>query len=800
MKPKTITNRFACVLILGLCGVMARPAKGADYLGEGQGSGERPLATLKTPWAKDVDPETPWPEYPRPQLVRQDWLNLNGQWDYAIKGDGGPWTEGRVENAKFDPLLKLDREQPKKWDGQITVPYCVESSLSGVRRLVRPDQILWYRRTFELPESWGDRRVLLHFEAVDWHTIVWVNGKRVGEHEGGYDPFSFDITEQLTEGDAQQVTLAVWDPTNFGDQPVGKQALPELRRGFRYTPTTGIWQTVWLEPVAETSIERLKLTPDVDRSQLKLEALLRGEASGVRLRVEVMSNGKKVTTVEASAAEPMSLDIPQPQLWTPTSPHLYDLRATLLQGEKLLDEVESYFGMRKVSLGRDEDGINRIMLNDKFIFQYGPLDQGYWPDGILTPTTDDAAAHDVRYLKEIGCNMVRVHIKVHPRRWYYHCDRLGLIVWQDVPCTRKFDSKITEESARQFETEMRRMMDQLHNHPSVYQWILFNEAWGQYDTERLTEWMMGYDPSRLVTNASGWHDRDVGHIRDIHDYSFYVSVTPADMEEDRAVLLGEFGGFNVPTPGHMWHPDQEVKPRSDPLREGGRERYADGESFYRNYARWIESWRPLIGRDGLCAGVYTQISDVEHEPNGYLTYDRRLSKVAPSKLRKLHARLYQEPVRQRTVLANSYDMPQAWKYHVGPGADDWMTPGFDDSRWQSGVGPFAANARSDWRVGTSVPGRLIRMRCTFELDALPKRPALRVYAVKTGQAFINGELVKTFNMRGPRDGDVGVGLLPLTPQAAKALRQGKNTLALQSQLKGDTGYIDLGIVDLEQKE
>jgi hypothetical protein len=680
---------------------------------------------IMTRFAKDVSPAKAWPEHPRPQLVRQRWMNLNGLWDYAITGQEGEWRQDRVDNATFDLLLRPGVEAPPKWDGKILVPFSVEAPLSGVGRLVRPGQILWYRRTFTVPSGWQSHRVMLRFEAVDWHAAVFVNGTRVGENKGGYVPFSFDISFALKKSEPQEIMLAVWDPSNMGDQSIGKQSLPENRKGYRYTPTTGIWQTVWLEAVPACAVESLHLVPDVDNSRL----LVTAAGSGDAVEVAALDGGKRVAAASGKPGETIALRIPGAKLWSPESPFLYGLTATMRAGGEVTDKADSYFGMRKIAVAADERGIPRYYLNNRLLrFQYGPLDQGYWPDGILTPPNDQAAAYDLQYLKDIACNMVRVHVKVHPARWYYHADRLGLLVWQDMVCTRRFESKITPASSAQWEDEQRRMILGLRNHPSIIQWIVFNESWGQYDTERLTRWTKGLDPSRLVTCASGWNDAaGEGDIRDIHDYSFFPSIPLLEHERKRAIVIGEFGGFDIGVPGHMWHADQAVTPVSDAIRENVREKYSSGGAWLPNYTRWLEAWRYLIGEHGLNAGVYTQITDVEHEPNGWLTYDRAISKIPVATLRALHMKLYQEPPRPLAVL-----LPK-----TGAGAQ----------------------------------------KTRFQLDRVPARAAVRVIAKGNFEVHLNGTLVRGVNTNGTR-GQAGISIQPLSMAPESVLRRGENEVTV----------------------
>ena len=447
-------------------------------------------APLMTRWAVEVSPENALPEYPRPQLVREEWLNLNGLWEYALRPQ--------------------DEAQPDAFDGNILVPYPVESALSGVMERVEGRR-LWYRRSFRVPERWAGQRVLLQFGAVDWETTLWINGTEVGTHRGGYDPFGFDITEALAETDDQEIVVSVLDPTDAGTQPRGKQVnSPE---GIWYTPSTGIWQTVWLEPVPPTHITDVQMTPDIEAGVLELE--VQGNKIG-NVVAAVLDGEEVIADVRGVVGETLKLPVPDAKLWSPDAPFLYDLELRLESAGGVVDEAVSYFGMREISHGPDKNGVPRLLLNGEPLFQYGLLDQGFWPDGLYTAPTDAALRYDLEMTKELGFNMVRKHVKVEPARWYYWADKLGLLVWQDMPSGDAFAAEnagqITRspESAEQFELELQRMVDNLRNHPSVVMWVLFNEGWGQYDTVRLTEWLESYDPSRLVNSVSGWNDVGAG--------------------------------------------------------------------------------------------------------------------------------------------------------------------------------------------------------------------------------------------------------------------------------------------------
>jgi len=399
-----------------------------------------------------------------------------------------------------------------------------------------------YRRSFEIPKGWSGQQVLLHFGAVDWESTVFLNGKKLGVHRGGYDAFSFNITDALKGEGAQEITVDVFDPTDLGGQPRGKQ---KLKPGsIMYTATTGIWQTVWLEPVAPAHIESLKIVPDVDESCLRLTVFGSGSVEAV-----ASDNGKDIAQVTGQAGSELKLSIPNPKLWSPDSPHLYDLRVSLKSGDKTVDSVTSYFGMRKIALGKDDKGVTRMMLNGKPVFQVGPLDQGFWPDGIYTAPTDEALRFDIAETKRLGFNATRKHVKVEPARWYYWCDKIGLLVWQDMPCGNSYTDKPQPIDKPQFKSELMNMVKNNWNHPSIIMWVVFNENQGQHDTEALVAEVKALDPSRLVNNASGNDDKNCGDVIDKHSYPGPESPKP---EVNRAAVLGEFGGLGLPVDGHTW--------------------------------------------------------------------------------------------------------------------------------------------------------------------------------------------------------------------------------------------------------
>lgn len=561
---------------------------------------------IVTRWAAEVGPENALPDYPRPQLVRRDWLNLNGLWDYAIAAKDAP--------------------KPGKWDGKILVPFAVESALSGVGRPVGASQALWYRRTVAVPRAFRAGRVLLHFGAVDWESTVWVNGREAGTHRGGYDPFTYDITGLLKRGKKQEIVLRVLDPTDEENTGIarGKQVMEPS--GIFYTAVTGIWQTAWLEPVPETYLAKLDIVPDVDRKTLSVRPRIGGPADGARLSVSASLNGRAVAAAEGPAADVLSVEIPEPSLWSPADPALYDLEASLSKGGRVVDRVASYAGMRKISVGRDRQGFNRLCLNGEPLFQFGPLDQGWWPDGLYTAPTDAALRSDIEAIKSLGMNMLRKHVKVEPDRLYYWCDKLGLLVWQDMPSALYEREALAAEAlaARdaQFESEWKAVMDALASHPSIVMWVPFNEGWGQYDTERIAAETKARDPSRLVDNASGWTDRGVGDVSDIHSYP---GPDMPKVEDRRAAVLGEFGGLGLAVAGHLWQAEGNW----------GYLDFDDAKAYEARYAELVKSLYPLVDR-GLAAAVYTQTSDCEIEVNGLMTYDRSVLKLDPARFAGLN--------------------------------------------------------------------------------------------------------------------------------------------------------------------
>ena len=578
---------------------------------------------IKTKWAEEISPDEVLPEYPRPQMERPDWLNLNGLWEYAIQPIGTAC--------------------PTTFEGEILVPFAVESALSGVGRKVGEDHELWYKRKFEVPAVWRGKDILLHFGAVDWRADIFLNGMQIGAHEGGYVPFTLNITPFLQKGE-QELIVKVWDPTDRGYQPCGKQTVAQGK--ITYTSVTGIWQTVWLEPVHTSHIASIRSVSDIDRNYLRLNiAVEQGE--GLLVEARLKEQGKEIARAKGYAGFEMQLSVPNPQLWSPEHPFLYDLEIRLMQKNgKVVDFVNSYTAFRKISMRKDDQGIYRMQLNHKDLYHFGPLDQGWWPDGLYTAPTDEALLFDIQKTKEWGFNMIRKHVKVEPARWYYHCDRLGLLVWQDMPSgdvggywnkddrleprnawapysyeggTDRLRSTVSKAN---YYKEWKEIMDFCYSFPSVVVWVPFNEAWGQFDTEQVAEWTKSQDPSRLVNPASGGNFHYCGDMMDMHHYPnpkrFYL------YDAMRVNVLGEYGGIALPVEGHTWWKEKK---------NWGYIQFTNSDQVTDEYIKYTKELIQL-SRQGYSGAVYTQTTDVEGEINGIMTYDRKVIKMDERRLRQ----------------------------------------------------------------------------------------------------------------------------------------------------------------------
>ncbi len=747
-------KRVIIAIGLALPFTVAAPVK-ADW--------KRAKGPLMTRWAKDVTPETVHREYPRPQMVRKDWLCLNGLWQlgFAKQGEAAP----------------IGKDLPE----QILVPFPVESALSGVMK--RADR-LWYRRTFTVPNDWAGKRVLLHCGAVDWEATVWLNGKQLGIHRGGYDAFHFDITESLKSDGAQELIVGVWDPTDAGTQPRGKQV--NKPGGIYYTPTTGIWQTVWLEPVAQAYIHSLKITPDVDQSKVRVRVVSGGWKGAADVWASAFDGDKEIANANGRLGEELVLNIPSAKLWSPDTPFLYRLRVGMSSSENPgKDEVDSYFAMRKIEIGKDEKGVTRILLNGKFLFQVGPLDQGFWPDGLYTAPTDEALKYDIEITKKLGFNMARKHVKVEPDRWYYWCDKLGLLVWQDMPSGDKSvapgKGEITRspESAEQFELELKRMIDGLHNHPSIIMWVVFNEGWGQYDTARLTSRTKQYDPTRLVNCASGWNDMKAGDVHDIHMYPGPGSPEP---EPKRAAVLGEFGGLGLGVDGHTWT-----------NKTWGYRGTKSSDDLTRKYEQLLRKVWQLKDERGLSAAVYTQTTDVETEANGLLTYDRAVIKVDAARIAAVNKGDVSRIPEIREVVPTSQKKGLPWHYTFEKPADDWFKPEFKDAAWKEGLGGFGtkgtpgAVARTEWKTDN------IWIRREFTLpEGSFSNLHLFVHHDEDAEIYLNGVLAAKVAGFITDYEEVSI-----SEEARATLKSGKNWIAIHCKQTTGGEYIDAGLIEIK---
>jgi hypothetical protein len=754
-------RRGALLLALG-CLWVARPADAQEW--------KPAKGPLMTRWAKDVTPERVHPEYPRPQMQRKAWQNLNGLWQLAFAKEG--------EEAP------VGKDLPER----ILVPFPVESALSGVMKRA---ERLWYRRHFTVPKEWAGQRLLLHFGAVDWEATVWLNGKKLGSHRGGYDGFSFDVTDALKAEGPQELIVGVWDPTDAGTQPRGKQV--RKPGGIYYTPTTGIWQTVWLEPVPKgVHIERLKIVPDPDKGEVRITATVPGAGARHSILIQSPPSGTKLFEPQSGKpGEEIRVRVPRPHLWGPNDPFLYDVQVLLLNkvenDSAAQDQVDSYFGMRKIEVGKDGDGRTRLLLNGKFVFQVGPLDQGFWPDGLYTAPTDEALKFDIEITKKLGFNMTRKHVKVEPARWYYWCDKLGLLVWQDMPSGDKSvrdgqpDLVRSPASAKDYEAELKAMIDGLHNHPCIIMWVVFNEGWGQFDTARITKWTRDYDPTRLVDCASGWNDRKVGDVHDIHVYPGPGAPPP---EEKRAGVLGEFGGLGLGVDGHTWA-----------NKTWGYRGTSSQADLTRKYEILLQGVYRLKDERALSAAVYTQITDVETEANGLLTYDREVTKVDLGRVAAANKGDFSRAARRVVVVPTSQEKAQTWRYTTERPAGEWFKPDYDAGGWKEGPGGFGTRGTPGAVVRTEWNTADIWLRREFTLpESLDLY--LSLHHDEDAEVYLNGVLAAKVRGYVTDYEDV-----PIREEARKALKSGgKNVIAIHCHQTTGGQYIDAGLIELKERQ
>ncbi len=731
---------------------------------------------MMTKWGSELKADKVWQEYPRPQMERADWTNLNGLWDYAV-------------TAK-------EETNPGEWAGQILVPFCPESSLSGVGRLIEPTEALWYKRPLPAPKE--GKRSIITFEAVDYTSTLWVNGKRIGSHTGGFTPFSYDITTAL-KPDGNELLVRVDDATE-GYQLHGKQKLKN--EGIWYTRVTGIWQTVWLENVSERFINDIDYTCDIGSGSVKVHPKLSGKASeGEKVRVTASFGGKEIAT--GTGTPEVTLTLPDAKLWSPTEPNLYDVKVEVLDASgKVVDEVKSYTALREFGKEKDANRRWRFTLNGKSIFHWGPLDQGWWPDGLLTPPSEEAMISDIDYLKAAGFNMIRKHIKVEPRRYYAHCDKVGMLMWQDQvsqgygnpetepkgsnpPWTRMApnpkDGTWPDEAHEQFVTEYKRMVDHLRDVPCIAVWSPFNEAWGQHRTMEVGKMAVEYDKTRPINIASGGNFWPVGDIADEHAYPDPAFPIDNELFDDYVKVVGEFGGHGMPIEGHLWNKN------SPNWGYGGLPK--DLAEWKQRYEHSIEVLAGLR-KKGICSGVYTQTTDVEVEINGLRTYDR-INKVEPAWLRPISEMLLNTPdvVKISELVPTSQKSGQPALYTTDKPADGWEKPDFDASAWSEGKGGFGSQGTPNASIGTEWKSPDIWFRREVQISELPKgRAILRIFHDEDAEVFLNGEKIAT-----TKGHNTGYSDYPITDTSL--FKQGANIIAVHCHQTTGGQFIDVGIVD-----
>lgn len=707
-------------------------------------------APLMTKWAKLVNPKNTLPEYPRPQLERKEWLNLNGIWEFQA--------------GKSDDILPKE----KKLDKQILVPFPVESALSGV---MEHHDRLWYRKVFKVPRNWAGKNIRINFGAVDWESEVFINGRSVGTHKGGYGNFSYDITKYLVNGE-QEVIVRVFDPTDAYGQPRGKQTSSPV--GIMYTPTTGIWQSVWIEPVSKISISDLTIIPDIDAKTVKIAVNTQSPKKGLMVLIKTKDGNTQVAEARGGVNLALIIPIKKPKLWSAGNPFLYDLEITLLDGNEKVDQVKSYFGMRKISIVED-GGFKKIFLNNKFLYQMGVLDQGFWPDGIYTAPTDDALKCDIEQAKAMGFNLIRKHIKVESQRWYYWADKLGMLVWQDMPSANSYlpgevSPPVVDKVA--YKTELVEMMDQLKNTPSIIVWVLFNESQGQHDTESLVKLIREKDSTRLINEASGDKFYGFGDLIDLHNYP----PPRAPQSKTHANVIGEFGGIGYRFGSHTWAKKGE-----------GYTNAVDVADLVFLYSEYVDKLRDYRDKTGLNASIYTQLTDVETETNGLLTYDR-LPKYDLKGIKRLNTFNFPKP-QYRPLLPTAEVEPQSWKYVLAQPGGDWKSKSYGDTAWNEGKGGFgkmrnfgktAWTTQDIWLRKHFNPGVLT----VEQINSL----VIRILYDREVEIYING--VSAFTDRGSR---VEYENRSLSREAKAALvSNGDNIISIHAR-KRNNQFIDVGL-------
>ncbi len=666
------------------------------------------LVTIASPWASQINETNAWQEYPRPQLVREEWKNINGLWDYAVTNKG--------------------EKRPSNFHGKILVPYSIESSLSGVQKALSPMQELWYDKEVNIPTDWKGKNVILHFGAVDYQSDLYVNGKHVGQHTGGSDPFSYDITPFLSSATTQRISLKVFDPTDTDMQPRGKQSLNP--KGFWYTAVSGIWQTVWMEPVNATRVSVLNPVSDIDNGTITLNSNLSNSLGNEKMELQIFYHGNQINKTVVPYQSALKIAIEDAQLWSPEHPNLYQIKLKITRNGKELDKISSYFAMRKISLGKDHNGFTRLALNNEPYFQWGTLDQGWWPESLLTPPSDEAMKFDMEMVKRMGFNMIRKHIKVEPARYYYHADTMGLLLWQDMPSGFlglndedqhvKFDAAKDwdrpKDSAMSFKEEWKSIIDNLRFFSSIVVWVPFNEGWGQFQTKEITDWTINYDKDRLVDATSGWTDRGVGHMFDAHQYPG-PSMEPTGQNQGRAIVLGEFGGLGWPIKGNLWNEDKK---------NWGYRTYFDKSIFHKEFSKVINNLYPLLSK-GLSAAIYTQTSDVEAEVNGLITYDRKFQKISDAEMKKLSEPLYAS-VNKATFIINDSEEEKATLFvsRTEP-SKKWNLHNPFEPEFSAHEGPYKlSKGEGLWAINS------------FVVEDKLERIALKLFAQGDLKIFLNG--------------------------------------------------------------